>query len=50
MSLNRFERKKNLPLGLKAFGWAVREMGVSEASKMGLRLIVAGIIVRGYDP
>ncbi|CAM9407532.1 unnamed protein product [Ascophyllum nodosum] len=45
VSLNRFERKKNLPLALKALAWAVRDMGASVASSKGLRLVVAG----GYD-
>lgn len=42
MSLNRFERKKNLPLAVEALGWALGEMGVEEASRRGLRLVIAG--------
>lgn len=42
VSLNRFERKKNLPLAVEAVGWALREMGLEEANRRGLRLIVAG--------
>eukprot|EP00903_Cladosiphon_okamuranus_P011026 g10414.t1 len=45
VSLNRFERKKNLPLAVEAVAWALREMGAEEASRRGLRLVVAG----GYD-
>ncbi|CAM9218678.1 unnamed protein product [Ectocarpus sp. 12 AP-2014] len=45
VSLNRFERKKNLPLAVEALGWALGEMGVEEASRRGLRLVIAG----GYD-
>ncbi|CAM9228333.1 unnamed protein product [Ectocarpus sp. 6 AP-2014] len=45
VSLNRFERKKNLPLAVEALGWALGEMGVEEASLKGLRLVIAG----GYD-
>eukprot|EP00904_Undaria_pinnatifida_P012594 jgi/Undpi1/8465/HiC_scaffold_25.g10932.m1 len=45
VSLNRFERKKNLALAVHALGWALRDMGKAEAVSRGLRLIVAG----GYD-
>lgn len=42
VSLNRFERKKNLPLAVEALAWALDEMGAEEASRKGLRLVVAG--------
>lgn len=42
MSLNRFERKKNLPLAVEALGWVVGEIGVEEATARGLRLVIAG--------
>lgn len=42
VSLNRFERKKNLPLAVEALAWALREMGAEEASRRGLGLVVAG--------
>eukprot|EP00752_Nemacystus_decipiens_P011475 g10188.t1 len=45
VSLNRFERKKNLPLAVEAVAWALEAMGAEEAPQRGLRLIVAG----GYD-
>lgn len=43
VSLNRFERKKNLPLAVEAFGWALQKMGKEEAKSRGLHLVVAGI-------
>ncbi|CAM9954708.1 unnamed protein product [Pylaiella littoralis] len=45
VSLNRFERKKNLPLAVEAVGWAIHDMGGEEATRRGLRLVIAG----GYD-
>lgn len=42
MSLNRFERKKNLPLAVEALAWALGEVGAEEATRRGLRLVVAG--------
>ncbi|CAM9642599.1 unnamed protein product, partial [Sphacelaria rigidula] len=45
VSLNRFERKKNLVLAVEALGWAMATLGAEEAKKKGLKLVVAG----GYD-
>ncbi|CAM9100504.1 unnamed protein product, partial [Scytosiphon promiscuus] len=45
VSLNRFERKKNLPLAVEALGWVAEEIGAEEAASRGLRLVIAG----GYD-
>ncbi|CAM9660557.1 unnamed protein product [Discosporangium mesarthrocarpum] len=44
VSLNRFERKKNLPLAIEAVAWAQERLAPGSREK--LRLVVAG----GYDP
>lgn len=43
LSINRYERKKNLSLAIKAFAEALRELGALERPKM--HLVMAG----GYD-
>lgn len=41
MSLNRFERKKNIALALEAFGLVLERLG-SKAVAKKLRLVIAG--------
>lgn len=47
--MNRFERKKNLPLAVEALAFALEEVGAEEASRRGLRLVVAGELRRRFD-
>ncbi|ODV92211.1 glycosyltransferase family 4 protein [Tortispora caseinolytica NRRL Y-17796] len=46
LSINRFERKKNVELAIKAYAKLIHNPSVGAEDKLALKLVIAG----GYDP